>query len=237
MGNRTTGVAAPEVHLGQVQKLRLLLPLHMAVAEEHVDAVDVRLLTCIPRHAREVFIVGPASRAMVVAPGTIGGVVIENIAHEQTAGFKAVGGQVLQRSAPDLAGIHLVRNVNTPPVGVLVLKEVELPEIHLLEPRVHFCGINLRAHRHTVYILVGHVERLQIRLDLVHSPLLWIRLAFIGESYVVRVMHVAPLLHHSHDLLIIVRGVGNDGDAILFMVGNAPNLLGLALGFGQSRQQ
>ena len=80
MGNRTPRVAAPEVHLGQMLKLRLLLPLHMAVAEEHVDAVDVRLPAPVPRHAREILVVRPTGRTVVVAPSTIGGVVIENIA-------------------------------------------------------------------------------------------------------------------------------------------------------------
>jgi len=125
VGNRTARVAAPEVHLGQVRKLRLLLPLHMAVAEEHVDAVDVRHLPPVPGHAREVFIVGPASRAMVVPPAIA--VELEDIAHEKTSGFKAVGCQVLHRSAPDLTGIHLMRNIHTPPVSVLVLKEIVLP--------------------------------------------------------------------------------------------------------------
>ena len=83
MGNRTPGVAAPEVHLGQVQKLSLLLPLHMAIPKKHIDAVDVRHLPPVPRHAREVFIVGPASRAMVVPPAIT--VELEDIAHEKTA--------------------------------------------------------------------------------------------------------------------------------------------------------
>ena len=92
MGDRASRVATPEMHLRQVRELAAPFPGNVTISKQHVDSRDVGRLARVVGHPREILIVNPSAGAVIVAPGTVRGVIVKNVAHEQAAGFKAVGG-------------------------------------------------------------------------------------------------------------------------------------------------